>query len=45
MQKDDDDSKEKIIESLAQSFKEIKLYKEGKLKGILAKDLLDALCS
>ena len=43
VQKDDDDSKEKIIESLAQSFKELKLYKEGKLKGIPAKELMDAL--
>jgi len=39
VQKDFDDSKEKIIESLAQSFKELKLYKEGKLKGIPAKKL------
>jgi len=43
VQKDDDDSKEKIIESLSQSFKDLKLYKEEKLKGIPAKELMDAL--
>jgi wobble nucleotide-excising tRNase len=37
------DSKEEIIESLTQSFKELKQYKEGKLKTISAKQLLDEL--
>lgn len=40
---DTDDSKEEIVESLKQSFSELKLYKEGKLKGISAKELLDEL--
>lgn len=39
----DGDSKEEIVASLTQSFKELKLYKEGKLKGIPAKELLDEL--
>lgn len=37
------DSKEEIIESLTQSLKELKQYKEGKLKTISAKQLLDEL--
>lgn len=37
------DSKEEIIANLTQAFKELKLYKEGKLKGTPAKKLLDEL--
>lgn len=36
-------SKDEIVASVTQSFKELKLYKEGKLKGIPAKTLLDEL--
>jgi len=43
VQEDTADSKEEIVESLKQSFRELKLYKEGKLKGIPAKQLLDEL--
>jgi len=38
-----DDSKEEIMDSLDQSFKELKLYKEGKLEATPAKDILDEL--
>lgn len=38
-----DDSKEAVVESVKQSFKELKMYKEGQLKGIPAKALLDEL--
>jgi hypothetical protein len=37
------DSKEEIVANLTQAFKELKLIKEGKLKGIPAKKLLDEL--
>lgn len=37
------DSKEEITANLTQAFKELKLYKDGQLKGISAKDLLDEL--
>lgn len=37
------DSKEEITANLTQAFKELKLYKEGKLKGVPAKKLLDEL--
>lgn len=43
VEKDTNHSKEEIVESLKQSFKELKLYKEGKLKGIPAKELLNEL--
>lgn len=43
VQEDTGDSKEEIVASLTQAFKELKLYKEGKLKGIPAKKLLDEL--
>lgn len=33
------DSKEEIAANLTQSFKELKLYKEGKLKGVPAKKI------
>jgi hypothetical protein len=37
------DSKEEIIANLKEGFKEMKLYKEGKLKGTPLKDFLDEL--
>ncbi len=40
---DDGDSKEEIIDNLTQGFKELKLYKEGKLKTTSAKEFLDEL--
>jgi len=43
VEEDSEDTKEEIVASLKQSFKELKLYKEGKLKGIPAKELLDEL--
>lgn len=43
IQEDTPDTKEEIVESLKQSFEELSLYKEGKLKGIPAKELLDEL--
>lgn len=41
--KSDGDSKEQIIENLKQGIKEVKLIREGKLKGRPAKELLDEL--
>jgi len=43
VEKNEGDSKEEIVANLKQSFKELKLYKEGKLEGIPAKELLDEL--
>jgi len=40
---DSENSKEEIIESITQSFKELKQYKEGKIKGIPAREMLDEL--
>ncbi len=40
---DDGDSKEEIVANLTQGFKELKLYKEGKLKTTSAKEFLDEL--
>ena len=40
---DDGDTKEEIIANLKQGFREMKLYKEGKLKGTPLNDLLDEL--
>lgn len=40
IEKETGDSKEEIVANLTQAFKELKLYKEGKLKGIPAKELL-----
>lgn len=37
------DSKEEIVANLTQAFKELKLYKEGKLKGIPVEKLLDEI--
>ncbi len=37
------DSKEEIIANLKQGIKEVKLYKQGKLKTTSAKDFLDEL--
>lgn len=37
------DTKEEIIANLKQGFKELKQFKEGKLKGIPSKKLLDEL--
>ena len=39
----DGDSKEEIIDNLKQGFKEMKLYKEGKMEGTPLKDLLNEL--
>jgi len=40
---DSDNSKEEILQSITQSLKELELYKEGKIKGIPAKELLDEI--
>lgn len=40
---DDGDSKEEIVANLTQGFKELKLYKEGKLRTTSAKEFLDEL--
>jgi len=40
---DDGDSKEEIVANLTQGIKELKLYKEGKLKTTSAKEFLDEL--
>ena len=37
------DSREEIIANLKQGFKEMKLYKQGKLKTTVAKDFLNEL--
>lgn len=37
------DSKEEIVANLTQGFKELKRYRQGKLKTIPAKDFLDEL--
>jgi len=39
----EEDSKEAIVKNLKKGFKEMKLYKEGKLKGTQLKDFLDEL--
>ena len=43
LKEDDGDSKEEIISNLKQGFKELKLYKQGKLKTTPAKEFLDEL--
>ena len=40
---DDGDTKEEIIANLKQGFREMELYKEGKLQGTPLKDLLNEL--
>ena len=40
---EDGDTKEEIIANLKQGFREMELYKEGKLQGTPLKDLLDEL--
>lgn len=40
---DHGDSKEEVISNLKQGFEEMKLYKEGKLKGTPLKDFLNEL--
>lgn len=40
---DDGDTKEEIIANLKQGFKEMKLYKAGKLKGTPLNDFLNEL--
>ena len=40
---DDGDTKEEIIANLKQGFREMELYKEGKLEGTPLKDLLNEL--
>lgn len=37
------DSREEVIANLKEGFKEMKLYKEGKMKGTPLKDFLDEL--
>jgi len=39
----DGDSKEEVIKNIKQGFEEMKLIKEGKLKGTPLKDFLDEL--
>ncbi|MDR1584646.1 MAG: hypothetical protein LBS07_00525 [Prevotellaceae bacterium] len=43
MQDDAGDSKEDIAANLTQGFKELKLYRQGKLKTTSAKDFLNEL--
>jgi hypothetical protein len=43
IEKDGGDSKEDIIANLTQSFKELRLIKEGKLKGRPAEEFLNEL--
>lgn len=43
VQEDSGDSKEEIAANLSKAFKELKEYKEGKVKGIPAKELLDEI--
>lgn len=45
LKSDEGDSREDIIANLTQAFKDLKLYKEGKLKTTPAKDFLDELSS
>ena len=40
---DDGDSKEEIMENLTKGFEEMKLFKEGKIKGTPLKDFLNEL--
>ena len=40
---DEGDAKEEIIANLKEGFNEMKLYKEGKIKGTPLKDFLDEL--
>jgi len=40
---EDGDSEEEIVANLKQGFKEMKLYKEGKLKGTPLNDFLNEL--
>jgi len=40
---DDGDTREEIIANLKQGFNEMRLYKDGKLKGTPLKDFLDEL--
>jgi len=42
-QVDEGDSKEAILNNLKQGFKEMKLYKQGKMKGTPLNDLLNEL--
>ena len=42
-EEDQEDSKEEIIENLKQGFREMKYYKEGKVKGTPLKDFLNEL--
>ncbi len=42
-QVDEEDSKEAILNNLKQGFKEMKLYKQGKMKGTTLNDFLDEL--
>ena len=42
-QVDDGDSKESIVNNLSEGFKELKQYKQGKLKTTSAKDFLNEL--
>jgi predicted RNase H-like HicB family nuclease len=39
----DGDSKEEIIDNLKQGFQEMKMYKEGKMKGTSLNDFLNEL--
>jgi predicted transposase YdaD len=43
VEKNEGDSKEEIVANLKQSFKELKLYKEGKLEARNAEDLINEL--
>ncbi len=40
---DGEDTREEIMGNLEEGFKEMKLYKEGKIKGTPLKDFLDEL--
>ncbi len=43
IEEDSGDSQEEIVANLTQAFKDLKLYKEGKLKTTSAKELLNEL--
>ncbi|MCF6352323.1 MAG: hypothetical protein L3J06_04865 [Cyclobacteriaceae bacterium] len=43
VQVDEEDSKEAILDNLKQGFKEMKLYKQGKMKGTPLNDFLNEL--
>ncbi len=43
VQVDKEDSKEAILDNLKQGFKEMKLYKQGKMKGTPLNDFLHEL--